>query len=74
MDSKYNCPCCNNASFSFFGEYDICPICGWEDDPIQFQDPDYSGGANSMSLNEAKNAFKPSGKVKWFYVLLNQLF
>ncbi|EGN7764477.1 hypothetical protein ISN88_004608, partial [Escherichia coli] len=37
--------------------YEICPICGWEDDPVQSADPDFSGGANSPSLNEAKRAF-----------------
>jgi hypothetical protein len=37
--------------------HDICGVCKWEDDPIQNNDPDYSGGANHISLNEAKQAF-----------------
>jgi hypothetical protein len=37
--------------------HDICGICKWEDDPVQNNDPDYSGGANHISLNEAKQAF-----------------
>jgi hypothetical protein len=37
--------------------FDICKVCGWQDDPIQNDDPDYDGGANYISLNEAKQAF-----------------
>jgi len=40
------------------GHFDICDICGWEDDNIQRDDPDYWGGANTMSLNQAKEAFR----------------
>ena len=34
------------------GSFDICPYCGWEDDDLQLNNPDYSGGANNLSLNE----------------------
>jgi hypothetical protein len=37
--------------------YEICD-CGWQNDPIQTKDPDFKGGANRMSLNEAKVAYK----------------
>jgi hypothetical protein len=37
--------------------FDICAVCGWEDDPIQNDDPDYDGGANHISLVAAKRAF-----------------
>ncbi|EEX8828996.1 hypothetical protein DWH00_004983, partial [Escherichia coli] len=53
----YPCPCCGNKTIDEPGCYEICPICGWEDDPVQSADPDFSGGANSPSLNEAKRAF-----------------
>jgi hypothetical protein len=29
-------------------------VCYWEDDKVQFNDPDYKGGANRVSLNEAR--------------------
>jgi anaerobic ribonucleoside-triphosphate reductase len=48
------CPCCGSKVLSTPGEYEICELCGWEDDPIQSSDPDYAGGANKQSLNEAK--------------------
>ncbi|WP_262983465.1 CPCC family cysteine-rich protein [Pectobacterium peruviense] len=46
------------------GEYDICSNCGWEYDPVQSREPNYAGGANKMSLNEARKAFKNGQKVK----------
>lgn len=49
------CPCCGQ---SVVAEYEICPTCSWENDPIQTDHPDLAGGANHMSLNEAKAAFK----------------
>lgn len=48
------CPVCGSYRFSEKGAYEICPVCGWEDDPVQFKDPDYEGGANGKSLNEAR--------------------
>lgn len=37
---------------------DFCDVCDWCDDAIQENDPDYKGGANHMSLNEAKAAYE----------------
>jgi rubredoxin len=53
---KYECPCCGNITFDEKppGTYDICPVCFWEDDPVQFLNPDYIGGANKVSLKQAK--------------------
>lgn len=56
-NGSYPCPCCANKTIDEPGCYEICPVCGWEDDPVQSADPDFSGGANSPSLNEAKRAF-----------------
>jgi hypothetical protein len=43
------------------GTFDLCPVCFWEDDPIQFRDHDYEGGANKVSLNVARKNFKEFG-------------
>lgn len=53
---KYTCPCCGYKTLDEEppGTYDICAICFWEDDPIQFEDPDYEGGANGLSLKTAQ--------------------
>ncbi|MDR7873986.1 hypothetical protein HB991_18625 [Yersinia mollaretii] len=60
-DNKtYNCPCCGEAVIDEPGCYEICPVCGWEDDPVQSTDPDYEGGANKMSLKSAQLAYNTS--------------
>lgn len=40
---KYKCPCCGFYTFDekLNGNYDICPVCFWEDDPIQLEDNEY---------------------------------
>lgn len=52
------CPVCNQHEFDHDDDYDICPICGWENDGIQNANPNFKGGANPMSLNEAKAEFR----------------
>ena len=60
---KYKCPCCGFYTFDEKpnGSYDICPVCFWEDDPIQLDDSAYVGGANHVSLSQARNNFLKFG-------------
>jgi Cysteine-rich CPCC len=51
------CPCCGYITLSERGIYEICSICFWEDDPVQFQDADFQGGANKASLRQAQQNF-----------------
>lgn len=53
------CPVCGKHHFEEEDFFEVCPICGWEDDGVQRDDPDYEGGANKMSLNQARAAWKP---------------
>ncbi len=55
----YKCPCCGFLTLSESppGTYEICPVCNWEDDYVQYNDPNYRGGANKESLNEARENF-----------------
>ncbi|WP_370236122.1 CPCC family cysteine-rich protein [Brevundimonas sp.] len=56
------CPCCGWKVFSEpCGSYDICPICFWEDDPVQLADPTLAGGANDHSLIKAQETFIQHG-------------
>jgi hypothetical protein len=59
-DHDFACPCCRFFTLDERppGTFEICEICGWEDDPVQFKDPDYRGGANASSLNECRAAFE----------------
>lgn len=43
------------------GSYEICPVCFWEDDPVQNEDPEYQGGANSVSLTTARRNYVAHG-------------
>ena len=52
------CPVCGEKTLDEEHNYDVCDNCWWEDDPYQFEHPNYKGGANKMSLNEAKEAYK----------------
>lgn len=52
------CPVCGEHTFKEDNNFEVCPICGWEDDGIQRDDPDYEGGANTMSLNQMREYWK----------------
>ncbi|WP_285616306.1 CPCC family cysteine-rich protein, partial [Pseudobacillus badius] len=56
---KYTCPCCGYKTLDEepTDTYEICEICFWEDDGVQFRDPDYEGGANEVSLRQAQHNF-----------------
>jgi hypothetical protein len=63
MKKKYPCPCCGYLTLENEqrGGFELCPVCFWEDDGVQFDDPDYRGGANQVSLNEARNNYTEVG-------------
>jgi hypothetical protein len=51
------CACCENPTLTERGGYEICGVCGWEDDPTQSEYPNMAGGANKLSLNQARAAW-----------------
>jgi hypothetical protein len=52
------CPCCGYATLPSRGDYEICPICFWEDDGQDDQDADDErGGPNRVSLTAARINF-----------------
>lgn len=55
MRYSKKCPVCGR--YTFKEKYDICPVCSWENDPLQLKDPNFKGGANAMCLNDAKHFF-----------------
>lgn len=58
MAKKYPCPCCGKKTLEEQDFYNICPVCGWEDDPGQHEHPADAIGANDMSLNQAREAYR----------------
>lgn len=63
---KYRCPCCGFYTLNDKADntFQICPVCYWEDDGVQFQEPNYQGGANGVSLIQAKENFKSFGAIE----------
>jgi hypothetical protein len=59
----YPCACCGYLTMSDKepGTFEICPVCYWEDDNVQFHDIYFEGGANKESLNEARQNYKKFG-------------
>ena len=51
------CPVCGKFKFEYDDFFEVCDVCGWEDDGLQRDDPDYEGGANVMSLNQMRKAY-----------------
>lgn len=65
-NGKFECPCCGYFTLEeeAGNSFQLCPVCYWEDDGVQFNDPTYEGGANSLSLNEAKENFRKFGAIE----------
>lgn len=69
---KYKCKCCGYYTLyeepldpeKFPGTFEICPVCFWEDDSLQFLNPQKNYGPNGVSLNEAKENYKKYGAIR----------
>ncbi|MGI6499219.1 MAG: CPCC family cysteine-rich protein [Oscillospiraceae bacterium] len=56
---KYPCPVCGTKCLSEeMYSYDICTMCGWEEDGYQQKHPDELGPNKDWTLNVAKKAWK----------------
>ena len=45
---------CVKYVFADIDDFDICPICNWENDSYGEEYADSDGGVNTISLNEAR--------------------
>lgn len=57
------CPCCGYQTLPEDqpGSYEVCPVCDWMDDPIQFHNLSYVGDTNHVSLSDARENFEEYG-------------
>lgn len=58
------CPVCGKYEFEREGDFNVCRVCNWENDGFQYRHPDEDGGANRMSLNQAREAWKNGERVE----------
>lgn len=56
---KYKCPCCGSYTYEDEpnGNYNICPVCFWEDDPVAYDDIKEVCSCNGVSLVQAQKNF-----------------
>lgn len=59
----YPCPCCDYLTLQQPppGTHTTCEVCAWEDERVQFRDPDRTDGPNSVSLRDARETFRLHG-------------
>lgn len=64
--TNFACLCCGFLTLDEEppGSFAICPVCGWEDDYSQGVDVDLTGGANRLSLAEARRNFVTTGVIE----------
>ena len=57
------CPCCGYLTLPEGqpGSFEVCPICHWMDDPIQFADVNYVSDSNHISLQQARENVREFG-------------
>ncbi len=57
MDNLFPCPICGTRCLTEeIGSFNICPVCGWEDDRVMRKYPDETYGGK-WSFNSAREAW-----------------
>jgi hypothetical protein len=60
---RYPCRCCGHKTLLNPDEYEICDVCGWEDEPL-LKSEDQESGPNRISLRQARENFAVFGASK----------
>ena len=55
----FKCAVCENLVAE--DDFGTCTVCDWIHDPVQEEDPDYFGGANWLTLNQARATWSKYG-------------
>jgi hypothetical protein len=61
VELLFACACCGYRTLRTKGEYDICPVCYWEDDGSDDSRIDRHSGPNHMTLRRARINFAKLG-------------
>jgi len=60
--SLCQCPCCDYFTIEQGNDYEICPVCFWEDDYLGFESLDEPSGANrGLTIRQARDNFSKYG-------------
>lgn len=70
---KFTCPCCGYKTLEETGTYYICPVCFWEDDSHQTDNPDDQGGPNRVSLRVGQKNFIDFGACEYDMIVNTRL-
>lgn len=62
------CACCGQLTLPAYSEYEVCPICGWIDDPYQNQHPSSAVGKNPISLLEVRERYMKQTEKPEYYM------
>jgi hypothetical protein len=58
VDALVQCDCCDHFSIPSDSDYEICPVCYWEQDAFGITEPDEQSAANhGLSLREGRASF-----------------
>ncbi|WP_185146876.1 CPCC family cysteine-rich protein [Chryseobacterium echinoideorum] len=57
-EKLYRCSCCGYLTLDSTGEYDICRLCGWEDDGTKATEVNRFSQVNGSALNNYRNEFE----------------
>jgi len=69
---KYQCPCCEFYTLEHDGGegplFEICKVCFWQYDPVMHDKHSMAGGANVISLDEAKINYQKYGAAEQRFI------
>ena len=65
MMKPHKCPVCGQYEFKCRSSFDICRVCGWQDDGYQEDFPDEELCGNNMSLNQYREFYATNGRPEW---------
>lgn len=61
LERRFQCPCCDHFTLAERRSFEVCPICGWEDDGQDLDELDRVSGPNHITLREARSNFERFG-------------